>query len=146
MTQNRFSSLEVPSIKIHFTRVSCFVPLNYFQYTYFYCSIRMLPVSCGNTLVHVEHQQPLKTADLQTQQYTYTETDGEPLAQVCSPSLISKHIHNACQLWANHTGLALSCFISNGGLPGDSTCHPPKPPVPPTSAIWAAQPYSISRA
>lgn len=72
--------------------------------------------------------------------------DGEPLAQVCPPAPISQHIHNARQSWGDRTGLALSCFISNGGLPGDSTCQPPEPPVLLTSAIWAAQPHSISGA
>lgn len=46
----------------------------------------------------------------------------------------------------DHVGLALSCSISNGRLPGDSACQPPEPPVLLTSAIWAAQPHSISGA
>lgn len=41
----------------------------------------------------------------------------------------SKHIHNAGWSWGDHVGLALSCLISNGRLPGDSTCQPPEPPV-----------------
>lgn len=59
---------------------------------------------------------------------------------------ISEHIHNARWSWGDHIGLALSCFISNGRLPGDSACQPPEPPVLLTSAIWAAQPHSISGA
>lgn len=80
------------------------------------------------------------------QRYAHSGADGEPLAQVCPPAPISQHIHNARQSWGDRTGLALSCFISNGGLPGDSTCQPPEPPVLLTSAIWAAQPHSISGA
>lgn len=89
-----------------------------------------------------------KTADLRKVHKTtvHSGADGEPLAQVCPPAQISEHIHNARQSWGDRPGLALSCFISNGGLPGDSTCQPPEPPVLLTSAIWAAQPHSISRA
>lgn len=42
-------------------------------------------------------------------------------------SPISEHIHNALWSWGDHVGLALSCFISNGRLPGDSACQPPEP-------------------
>lgn len=62
------------------------------------------------------------------------------------PFPISKLIHNARWSLGDHIGLALSCLISNGRLPGDATCQPPEPPVLLTSAIWAAQPHSISGA
>lgn len=64
----------------------------------------------------------------------------------CVSVPISKHIYNAWWSWGDHVGLALSCLISNGRLPGDSACQPPEPPVLLTSAIWAAQPHSISGA
>lgn len=64
----------------------------------------------------------------------------------CASIPISKLIHNARWSLGDHIGLALSCFISNGRLPGDATCQPPEPPVLLTSAIWAAQPHSISGA
>ena len=50
------------------------------------------------------------------------------LVQVCLHPT-SKHIHNAWWSWGDHVGLALSCLISNGRLPGDSACQPPEPPV-----------------
>lgn len=62
------------------------------------------------------------------------------------PIPISKHIYNTGQAWGDHIGLALSCLISNGRLPGGSACQPPEPPVLLTSAIWATQPRSISGA
>lgn len=70
-----------------------------------------------------------KTADLRKVHKTtvHSGADGEPLAQVCPPAQISEHIHNARQSWGDRPGLALSCFISNGGLPGDSTCQPREP-------------------
>lgn len=64
----------------------------------------------------------------------------------CISNPISEHIHNAWCLRGDHGGLALSCLISNGRLPGDSTCQPWWLPVPLTSAIWADQPCSISGA
>lgn len=64
----------------------------------------------------------------------------------CVSIPISEHIHNAWWSRGDHVGLALSCLISNGRLPGDSACQPPEPPVLLTSAIWAAQPHSISGA
>lgn len=64
----------------------------------------------------------------------------------CVSIPISEHILNTWWWWGDHVGLALSCLISNGRLPGDSTCQPSELPVLHTSAIWAAQPHSISGA
>lgn len=44
----------------------------------------------------------------------------------CVTIPISEHMHNAWWLWGDFVGLALSCLISNGRLPGDSVCQPPE--------------------
>lgn len=57
---------------------------------------------------------------------------------------ITKRIHNAGRVMGEPTGLALSCSISNGRLV--ALCSNLQSTNLPTSAIWAAQPHSISRA
>lgn len=57
----------------------------------------------------------------------------------CCP--ITKPIHYAVRLWAE-PGEDLSCLISNSGVVALYASL--QSPTVPTSAIWAAQPYSIS--
>lgn len=57
---------------------------------------------------------------------------------------ITKRIHNAGRVMGEPTGLALSCSISNGRLV--ALCANLQSPSVPTSAIWAVQSHSISRA
>lgn len=46
----------------------------------------------------------------------------------CVSVLISEHMHNTLGGGGDHVGMALSCLISNGRLPGDSACQPSRAP------------------
>lgn len=63
---------------------------------------------------------------------------------MCFSIPISKHIHNTWWWWGDRVGLALSCLISNGRLPGDSTCQPPELPVPPQVPYGQPSPIPLA--
>lgn len=57
---------------------------------------------------------------------------GKRLLQVFGLSVaITEHLHNVWRPSGDRSGLALSCFISNGRLRGGSVCQPREPPDSP---------------